>query len=67
MGQLLTHIVQRSFGDDTISTIDPLQQRLAGECVNAMFWRTTLGLERNRHIVVLPDGLEPVADTFGRF
>ncbi len=67
MGQLLTHIVQRSFGDDTISELDPLQHRQAGECVNAMCWRTTGGLERNRHITLMPEGLGPVADTFGRY
>ena len=67
MGQLLTHIVQKSFGDDMITPDDPLRKRLAGECVNAMFWRNTLGMEKNRHITALPDGLEPVADSRGRF
>ncbi len=66
MGQLLTHIVCRSFGDDTIKGGDPLRRRLAGECVNAVFWRNFQGLEKNRHIIPMPEGLEPVADTFGR-
>ena len=67
MGQLLTHIVQKSFGDETIDPSDPLQRRLAGECVNAILWRNTLGLEANRNITALPDGFEPVADSRGRF
>lgn len=67
MAQLLTHIVQRSFGDDTINRIDPLQQRMAGECVNALMWRNIEGLEKSRRIVPMPEGLEPISDSFGRF
>lgn len=67
MGQLLTHIVQKSFGDDMINPDDPLRKRLSGECVNAILWRNTLGLEKNRQITALPDGFEPVADSRGRF
>ena len=66
MGQLLTHVVCRSFGDNTIKDGDPLRRRLAGECVNAMFWRNVKGLERNRHVVPMPEGLEPISDTYGR-
>ncbi len=66
MGQLLTHIVCKSFGDDTINA-DDLQRRLAGEVVNGLFWPNIEGLEKNRHVVAMPDGLEPVADSFGRF
>jgi len=66
MGQLLTHIVCRSFGDDTIRE-DDVQKRFAGECVNALFWRNVDGLEKNRHVVAMPEGLEPVSDTHGRF
>lgn len=67
MAQLLTHIVQKSFGDDTINELDPLQQRQAGECVNAMFWRTTPALERDRHLTIMPESLDPIPDSFGRF
>ena len=66
MGQLVTHVVCRSFGDDTIKEEDPLRRRLAGEVVNALSWRNVQGLEKNRHVVSVPEGLEPVADTYGR-
>ena len=66
MGKLLTHVVCRSFGDDTIKVDDPLRRRLAGECVNGLFWRNVKGLVKNRHVVTMPEGLEPVADTYGR-
>ena len=66
MGQLVTHVVCRSFGDDTIKEEDPLRRRLAGEVVNALSWRNVRGLEKNRHVVPAPEGLEPVADTHGR-
>ncbi len=67
MAQLLTHIVQKSFGDDTINVLDPLQKRVAGECVNALFWRTLEGMENTRRIAPLPEGLDPIVDSFGRF
>ena len=67
MGQLLTHIVCRTFGDDTIRDDDPLQQRLSEECVNALPWRNLEGLEKSRRVIPMPDGLQPVIDSWGRF
>ena len=67
MGQLLTHIVCRTFGDDTINTLDPLQQRLSEECVNALPWRNLEGLEKSRRVIPMPDGLQPISDSWGRF
>lgn len=67
MGKLLTHIVCRTFGDDTINTLDPLQQRLSEECVNALPWRNLEGLEKSRRVIPMPDGLQPVTDSWGRF
>ncbi len=67
MGQLLTHIVCRTFGDDTINVDDPLQQRTSEECVNALAWRNLEGLENSRKVIPMPDGLQPVIDSWGRF
>lgn len=60
MADVLTHIVQKGFDDDGL-------ERLSGECVNALAWRTMLSLEAQRYIIALPDGLEPVVDSEGRY
>ncbi len=60
MADVLTHIVQKGFDDGGT-------KRLSGECVNALAWRTMLAMESQRYIVALPDGLEPVVDSEGRY
>ncbi len=60
MADVLTHIVQKGFDDGGT-------KRLSGECVNALAWRTMLAMEAQRYIVALPDGLEPVVDSDGRY
>lgn len=60
MAELLTHIVQRGFEDDGV-------QRLSGEVVNAMYWRNTESMVNLRYLAPLPDGLEPVVDSEGRY
>jgi len=60
MADVLTHIVQKGFEDAGT-------KRLSGECVNAFGWRTMLALEAQRYIVPLPDGIEPVVDSDGRY
>lgn len=60
MSALLTHHVLKKFEDDGVI-------RLVGECVNALGWRTTEAMVSQRMIAPLPEGIEPVGDTEGRF
>ena len=60
MGQILTHHVLKAFDDDGT-------ERMVGECVNALGWRLGRQLESLRYIQLLPEGLEPVADSEGRY
>ena len=60
MSKILTHRVLKQFEDDGL-------QRLPGECVDALPWRTAEALERARYIAPLPEGVDPIADADGRF
>jgi len=60
MSKILTHHVLKAFDDDGV-------ERLPGECVNALPWRTSTQLEAQRYIQPLPEGVEPVGDDGGRW
>ncbi|MFA6044765.1 MAG: hypothetical protein WC718_07260 [Phycisphaerales bacterium] len=60
MSKILTHHVTKAFEDDGV-------QRLPGECVDALPWRTAMELERQRYIQPLPEGVQPVGDNEGRW
>jgi len=60
MSKILTHHVTKRFEDDGV-------ERLPGECVNALPWRTATSLEAQRYIQPLPEGAEPVGDSEGRW
>ena len=60
MSKILTHHVTKQFEDDGV-------ERLPGECVNALPWRTATSLEAQRYIQPLPEGAEAVGDSEGRW
>jgi len=60
MSKILTHRVLKQFNDDGVD-------RLPGECVDALPWHNAESMEHVRMIAPLPDGLQAVEDSEGRW